>query len=128
MNDNSKYGPTLLRLVLGLLFVIPGISKLMNPDMIIGMLGGMGFPAASFFGWVLLLSEIIFGLAVLVGLKVRWAVWPLVAILAVAIVMVHIPALAASPMGVPNLLFHVLGVAALISLSLSGAGAIAVDN
>ena len=64
---NSHYGPTLLRVVLGLLFIIPGLGKLVNPAMIIGMLGQLGFPAATLLGWVLLLSEIVFGAAVLTG-------------------------------------------------------------
>ena len=63
MQKNKGYGLAIIRMALGLLFVIPGITKLLNPSGIIGMLGGLGFPAAGFFGWILILSEIFFGAA-----------------------------------------------------------------
>ena len=43
----AKYGPTILRIFLGFLFLVPGISKLMNPSGIISMLTGLGFPMAT---------------------------------------------------------------------------------
>jgi len=49
-NQNAQYGATILRVILGILFIVPGISKLMNPGMITGMLGDLGFPAAAFPG------------------------------------------------------------------------------
>ena len=119
---NSKYSPTILRAVLGILFIVPGLNKLSNPAMIIGMLGDLGFPAASLFGWILLLSEVGFGAAVLVGYKVKQTVWPLVLILAVATLKVGLPALGTSPMAMINVSFHLLGIAALISLYLTGPG------
>ncbi|MBI1969648.1 DoxX family protein [Candidatus Woesearchaeota archaeon] len=122
------YSPAVLRLILGPLFIVPGISKLLNPGMIIGMLGGMGFPGASFFGWLLLLSEIIFGLCVLLGWKVKYTVWPLVVVLLVATIMVHIPAMVGNPMGAITVLFHLLGIAALVSVFLTGAGALSIDS
>ena len=124
----AEYGPTILRLVLGLLFILPGFNKLMNPGMIIGMLGELGFPATSFFGWILILSEILFGISVLIGWKVKYTVWPLVIILAVATITVGLPALGSSPMAMINVIFHVLGIAALVSLYLSGPGAYAVEK
>lgn len=124
----EDYGPFALRLVLGLLFLIPGVMKLMDPGMIIGMLGGMGFPVATAFGWILLLSEIIFGVCILLGWKVKYTAWPPVIILLVATVMVHIPAMAGNPMGLIMVLFHVLGIAALVSVFLTGAGALSLDN
>ena len=124
----KEYAPSILRLVLGPLFIIPGIMKLTNPSMIIGMLGGLGFPAPTFWGWLVLLSEIIFGAAVLVGWKVKYTVWPLVAVLAVATAFVHIPAMATNPAGLVNVLFHLLGIAALINLHLTGSGKYAVSD
>lgn len=122
MKDYSEFGPTALRLVLGPLFLIPGIMKLMDPSMIIGMLGSLGFPAPTFFGWLLLLSEIVFGASVLVGWRTKQTVWPLVVVLVVAILSVHIPAMATNPMGLINVLFHLLGVAALLSVYFTGPG------
>jgi len=128
MKQLNTYAPTTLRLVLGLLFIVPGISKLLNPSGIIGMLRGIGFPVPNAVGWIVLLSEIIFGLAILVGYQVKYTVWPLIIVLLVAIVTVHLPGLAANPMGIINVLFHLLGIAALLSVYLTGAGALAIDK
>jgi len=121
----EDYGPSVLRLGLGLLFIIPGWGKLMAPAGIIGMLGNIGFPAPAFFGWVLLLSELVFGLTVLIGYKVKYSVWPLLVILVVATVTVYLPDLAANKI---MILFHLVGIAALVSLYLTGPGALAVDK
>jgi len=125
----AAYAPTVLRVALGLLFVIPGLQKLVNPAMIIGMLGDLGFPAPAFLGWVLLLSEIVFGAAVLAGWRLKYTVWPLVIIAVVALFTVHFPAwFAKQPMALISVLFHVLAAAALVSLYFSGAGAYAVKE
>ena len=127
--DCKEYAPSVLRLALGLVFIIPGLQKLANPAMIAGMLQGMGFPAPTLLGWLVLLAEIIFGVAVLVGWKVKKTVWPLVVILAVALISVHIPAwMAAKPMALIGVLFHLLGIAALVSLYLSGPGAKSINK
>ena len=126
-NKIAGYGPSVLRVFLGLLFIIPGIMKLMGPKGIIGMLGKLGFPAAAFFGWVLILTEIFIGLAVLIGFRVRYTVWPLVVILFVAMVTVAIPNMS-QPMGVIGVLWHLLGIAALVSVFLTGAGKFAVTS
>jgi len=114
------WGPTVLRVALGLLFLVPGIMKLMNPQMIIGMLEGLGFPMATAFGWIVLLSELVFGSALIVGFKVRYAVWPLMIILAVATIMVHVPS--TDPMKWINVLFHVVAIAGLLNIFNSGPG------
>ena len=127
--DCKEYAPSVLRLALGLVFIIPGLQKLANPAMIAAMLQGMGFPAPTLLGWLVLLAEIIFGVAVLVGWKVKKTVWPLVVILAVALISVHIPAwMAAKPMALIGVLFHLLGIAALVSLYLSGPGAKSINK
>ena len=128
MTDKKDYAPTIIRVLAGLLMLLPGLSKLMNPSKIIGMLGSLGFPAAGAFGWILIFSEVVFGAAVLVGWKVRYTVWPLVVILAVATLTVHIPSIGENPMALINILFHLLGMGALISVYLSGPGALAIDK
>lgn len=124
----APHGPLVLRIALGLLFIIPGLSKLANPAMIIGMLRELGFPAAALFGWILLLSEIVFGTAVLAGYKVRTTVWPLAIIMVVAGVTVAVPQIGSNPMAVPITLFHLVALAGLVSLYFTGAGAHAVKG
>ena len=123
MKRNADLGQLLLRVTLGLLFIIPGFSKLMKPSMIAGMLGGMGFPIPAFFGWLVLLSEIIFGIAIVVGYKTQWTTWPLVIILAVATLLVGLPAMdMTNPMTIINVLWHVVGIAGLLSITWTGPG------
>ncbi len=73
-------------ILLGLLMLIPGLLKLfvMGPSAVVGMLSGLGFPAATFFAWVLILSEIIFGALILARWNLRYTVWPPMIILTVA--------------------------------------------
>ena len=125
----ENYGPFVLRLGLGILFFIPGLQKLANPGMIIGMLDGMGVPLATLMGWVLLLSEIVFGGSVLAGYKLKVTVWPLVVIMTVALFAVHVPAwMSGAPMALISVLFHLLGIAGLVSLYYNGAGSLAVKS
>lgn len=124
----KEYGPTILRIVLGLFFIITGLMKLTSPDVIIGMLTNLGFPAPVFFGWVVLLSEIIFGSLVLIGWKPEISVLPLVVILLAAIFTVHISLIGTGPMAMINLMFHITGIAALVNLALTGPGELAVTN
>ncbi len=124
----EKYGPTVLRIALGLLMLIPGLAKIANPSGIIGMLGNLGFPASTFFGWVVILSEIGFGAALILGWKLRYTVWPPIAIIAVATILVTIPSFGTNPMAYIILLFHLTAVAGYISLYLTGPGNMAVKQ
>ena len=119
------YGHTLLRVTIGLLFLIIGFSKFANPSGIIGMLGSIGFPAAAFFGWLLLLSELVFGALILIGYKVRYTAWPLAIILIVAVLTVAIPTEGISS---ASAFFHYISIAALISLAWTGPGEWAVSE
>ena len=125
----AAYGPTVLRVFTGVLFVVPGLMKLMNPSMIIGMLGQMGWPLATVFGWIVILSEVLCGLAVIAGFKLKYTVWPLVVIMLVAVFTVYVPMLGSDPLAaMGQVLFHLLALAALVNLYLTGPGALAVDK
>ena len=128
MNFNKGYGQATLRVLTGILFLVPGIMKLMDPAGITGMLTGLGFPAPSFFAWVLLLSEIIFGASLVVGWKTRYIVWPLAIVLVVATVTVALPGALKNPMGWVNVLFHLVGISALMSVFLDGPGTCAINK
>jgi len=128
MENNKGYGLAILRIVAGLLFLLPGIMKLMDPAGITGMLIGLGFPAPSFLAWILLLSEIIFGASLIVGWKTKYTTWPLVIVLLVATLTVALPGALENPMGWVNVLFHLVGIGVLISIFLDGPGAWAVSK
>src|SRR3989338_3575921 len=129
MNNLDKHmlGHFLLRVTIGLLFLVAGINKFLNPDGVIKMLSGIGFPIAPFFAWLLLLSEIVFGALILVGYKVKFTAWPLAIVLAVAWMTVTVP-FGVQEMGLfksltsTNSFFHLIGIAGLVTLALSGPG------
>ena len=127
MNQNSKhmFGHTLLRVVIGILFLQAGIKKFTNPDGVVEMLSGIGFPAPVVFAWILLLSEIIFGALILIGYKVKYTTWPLVIIFLVALGTVVIPNGGISS---NNALFHIITIAGLITIALTGPGKWAISK
>lgn len=127
-SNQNVYAPLLIRAPIGIMFLVTGFSKLMNPDMIISMLGGLGFPLSGFFGWILILSELLFGAAIVVGWKVKYTVWPLVAILLIALMLVTIPSIRSDPMAVIGMFFHIIAIAGLISITLSGPGAWSIEK
>jgi len=93
MNAAKKknLGFFLLRLSVGLIFIVQGWGKLNGLDMVTGMLSGIGFPAAGFFAWILALTEFLGGIAVILGLFVRHAATLLAFVMIVAIFTVHVP-------------------------------------
>lgn len=120
---NKLQGPALLRIALGLLFLVPGLSKLMYPSMTSGMLSGLGFPFAVVFTWMLILVEIIFGVMLLIGIKTEIAIWPLFIVLLVALLLVGIPSFNMTDVqSIMNILWHLIGLAGLLSISSTGPG------
>ena len=65
--------PALGRLLLCSFFVWAGYTKLMDPAGTAKYLAQSGVPAAALMVWVAVVVELAGGLAVLVGLKTRWA-------------------------------------------------------
>lgn len=122
----NNYGPTVLRISLGLLFLLLGVGKLLSPSGIIALVGSIGFPLAPLFGWIVLLCEIVFGAALIAGWKIKYTIWPLLILLSIATIFVVIPSTTAASMA--GLLFHILAIAGLVSLALTGPGAWSVDK
>ena len=83
---NTKYIVITNRILLGLLMLVPGLLKLFvyKPAGVVEMLSGIGFPVATFFAWFLILSEIVFGIAILSRWKLEYTVWPPIVIMLVA--------------------------------------------
>ncbi len=124
----EKYGPTTIRIAVGLLMLVPGLAKIANSTGIIGMLGKLGFPASSFFGWAIILAEIGFGAALILGWKLKYTIWPPIAILIMATLLVTIPSFGTNSMAYINLLFHLTAITGLISLYFTGPGNLAVKR
>ena len=123
--DKHMFGHTLLRATIGLLFLFTGIAKIKDPAGVVGMLSELGFPIATFFAWLLILSELIFGILIFVGYKTKVTVWPLAIVLAVAWILVVVPKQGITSI---NSFFHLIGIAGLITIALSGPGKWAITK
>jgi putative oxidoreductase len=116
----KQFGPFALRIGVGGIFVFAGIMKLMDPQMITGMLESLGFPGAAFWAWLLIIVELLCGAAVLTGFKLKWTTIPLAIVMIVAI--------AVSLDQVSVVINNFVILSALVSLWLSGPGAWALDR
>jgi putative oxidoreductase len=85
---NPDAGILLIRIAVGLIFLLHGWSKLQGMDNVVAWFATLGFPAflAYFVAW----SEVLGGLALLVGIFVRYVGILLGIIMVVAIIKVHI--------------------------------------
>ena len=120
---NKEQGPAILRVTLGLLFLVMGLIKLNNPEMIIGMLGGLNFPAAPLLGWILIIVEVLGGAALILGKEMKKAIWLLFIVLLVALLFVAIPGFDRTQTPtVAELLWHLVGLGGLLSLHSTGPG------
>jgi len=74
MNGNASNAATLLgRFLLALLFVVGGFSKIGGFDGIVGYIGSKGLPLPQLLAVGTIVLEIAAGLALIAGLKARWA-------------------------------------------------------
>jgi len=124
----KDYGSLVLRIAIGMLFVPVGLMRLFNPGEFIGQLQAVGMPAPSFVAWTVLLSEIIFGTCVFVGWKVKYAIWPLIAIMIGAILFVFLPGFGLNVGSWIMTFLHVIVIGALLSLFFTGPGKFGVKD
>src|SRR5499425_3416335 len=88
----ARWAPIPLRLIVGFGFMQHGFAKMSRgPDAFAAILHALGVPAPHFMAWVSILTELLGGLAVLVGAFVTLASVPLAILLLVAIFTVHRP-------------------------------------
>src|SRR5262249_41259776 len=88
----ARWAPIPLRLIVGFGFLQHGFAKLSRgPDAFAAILQALGVPAPHFMAWVSILTELLGGLAVLLGAFVTLASVPMAILLLVAIFTVHLP-------------------------------------
>lgn len=130
--DNGEIGTGIQRMILGLVFLIPGLGKLMTgAEGITGMLTNLGFPAAAFLAWLLVAVEVIGGLMLIAGWYHDWAAWPLLVAILVAGFAVYWPNSILDipgPVAQATFLLHLGVAAALANTALSGPGAWALKK
>jgi len=129
-----------LRLIVGYGFVEHGFAKLSRgPEVFAGILHAIGVPAPHFMAWLTILTELIGGLAVLLGAFIPLVSLPMAAVLFVAMLTVHLPYGFSSiklmsvisgraQFGPPGYEIDLLYLACLAALVLGGSGPLAIDR
>ena len=129
-----------LRIIVGYGFVEHGYAKLARgADDFIGILQAMGMPFAHLLGWATIVVEILGGLLILLGAFVPLTAVPMAVVLLVAIFTVHLPNgfssiklqsydAGVAHFGQPGYETDLLYLAALVALSIGGAGPLSLDR
>jgi putative oxidoreductase len=136
----ARWAPIPLRLIVGLGFLQHGFAKLSKgPDAFAVILHAMGVPAPHLMAWMTVLTEIVGGLAVLLGALVPLASIPMAAVLLVAIFTVHLRygfssikliavTAAGAQFGPPGYECDLLYLACLAALVMGGSGPWSIDG
>jgi len=136
----SRWAPIPLRLIVGFGFMEHGFAKLSRgPEAFAAILHTMGVPAPHLMAWLTILTELIGGLAVLLGAFVPLVSLPMAAVLLVAMVTVHLPygfssikllsvTSGRAQFGPPGYELDLLYIACLAVLVIGGSGPLAIDN
>jgi uncharacterized membrane protein YphA (DoxX/SURF4 family) len=120
---DAKSAHKAMWILLGLLMLIPGLLKLlvMGPSAVTGMLSGIALFswAPAFWAWILILSEIVFGVLILAKYKLELTVWPPIIILAVAVLFVTINWGDLMSTSWPNVILHLIAITGYMGLGCS---------
>ena len=123
----TDLGILLLRIVVGLIFLVAGYLKLTGGVAGFGgFLGSLGVPLPGFFAWVVALAETLGGLALILGIGTRIVGLVLVIDMFFAIVLVKLPNGFQNSNG--GYQFELLLLAACLLLALAGAGKLSGDS
>jgi putative oxidoreductase len=118
------------RILLALMFVLAGFSKLTGFEGTVGYIASKGLPLPQVGAAIALLVEIVGGIALIVGWNARWAAAVLAVFTAAATVIFHnFWAVPADQAMVQNLMFmkNVSVVGGLLAIVAFGAGALSLD-
>src|SRR5437879_4018587 len=136
----ARWAPVPLRLIVGYGFVEHGFVKLSKgPEVFAAILHALSVPAPHFMAWLTILTELIGGLAVLVGAFVPLVSLPMAVLLFVAVLTVHLPygfssiklmsvMAGRAQFGPPGYEVDLLYLACLAALVLGSSGPLSIDG
>lgn len=140
MPSSRSYAPLPLRLIVAVGFLYHGIPKLgAGHEAFLGMLRSFGLPMPEISSWVVATVEVLGGVMVLLGFRIRYAIPFLAATMVAALVKVHGPQgfsfihqTGMTPegptFGMPGYEVNLLYLAILTALWFSGPGALALGD
>lgn len=110
MKKFNAHAANVNRVALGILFAVAGLIKLFvfKPAGVEAMLSGFGFPAAMFFAWVLILVELLGGLAILAKWKIKEAAYLLMVVMVIAAFTAYLPNFSSNIGSWTNFLLHLV--------------------
>ena len=136
----AVWAPIPVRLIVGYGFMEHGFAKLSKgPEVFAGVLHAIGVPAPHLVAWLTILTELIGGLAVLLGAFVPFLSLPMAGLLIVAMLTVHLPygfssikllsvTSGRAQFGPPGYEVDLLYLACLAALVLGGSGPMAIGR
>ena len=136
----ARWAPIPLRLIVGFGFIEHGFAKLSRgPDAFAAILHALGVPAPHLMAWLSILTELIGGLAVLLGAFLPVVSLPMAALLLVAVFTVHLPygfssikltgvTAGRAQFGPPGFECNLLYLASLTALVFAGPGPLGIDE
>jgi putative oxidoreductase len=139
-SDVARWAVLPMRLLVGYGFIEHGFAKLSKgPDEFTGVLQQLGVPLPHVATWLTIGTELVGGLAVLLGAFVVWASIPMALVLLSAMVTVHLPygfssvkllsvSASGAQFGPVGYELDLLYLAALIILALQGPGPLSIDG
>jgi putative oxidoreductase len=135
-----RWAPIPLRLIVGYGFMAHGFAKLSKgPEVFAAILHALGVPAPHLMAWLTILTELVGGLAVLLGAFIPLVSLPMAAVLLVAMLTVHLPygfsaikllsvTSGRAQFGPPGYELDLLYLACLAALVFGGSGPMAIDH
>src|SRR5437899_2877843 len=136
----SRWAPIPLRLIVGYGFMEHGFAKLSKgPENFAAILHVIGVPVPHLMAWLTILTELIGGLAVLLGAFLPLVGLPMAALLLVAVFTVHLPygfssikltsvTAGRAQFGPPGFECNLLYLACLTALIFAGSGPLGIDE
>ena len=139
-SDSARWAVLPIRLLVGFGFIQHGFAKLSRgPDVFAGILQHLGVPLPHVATWLTICTEVLGGLALLLGAFVVWASIPTACMLLVAIVTVHLRygfssvkllsvTASGAQFGPVGYELNLLYLAALLVIALQGPGPFSIDR
>jgi len=122
--NNKNLALLLLRIGVGLIFVLAGWGKLTGIENVQGFFGNVGIPMAGIMAWVVAIVEFVGGIMVLIGYKIKLPSLLLAFIMIVAILTVKL----GGDGGFSGMRVDIMLLVTSLALAILGSGGYSVDG